>query len=161
MGDAWKELSAEAGERLAALERWLGGARSQGARSALFRGPPGAGRRAAALLGRLAGRDLHEVGLSKIVSKYIGETEKNLDTVFDGAERAGAVLLFDEADALFGRRSEVKDAHDRFANIEADFLLRRLASHRGLVILVADDCQDIDEAFLCRLDVVIDFPPPG
>lgn len=172
---AWDELvvSADVREQLVALEHWLSRSSKppldwdteperQGGRSALFRGPPGAGKRvSAAMLGKLTAREVYAADLARVVSKYIGETEKNLDAVFDAAERAGAILLFDEADALFGRRSEVKDAHDRFANTAADVLLERLESHGGLAVLMSDSRRDIDEAFLRRLDVVIDFPPPA
>lgn len=126
----------------------------------LFAGGPGSGKSTAAraIAGALQ-RDLFQVDLSAVVSKYIGETEKNLDQVFAAAEAAGAVLYFDEADALFGKRSEVKDSHDRYANLDAAYLLQRLEAHSGLVILTANHKQAIDPAFLRRLRFVIDFPP--
>jgi len=105
-------------------------------------------------------RDLYRVDLNKIVSKYIGETEKNLNRLFDAAESAGAVLFFDEAEALFGKRSEVKDAHDRYANLEINYLLQRLESFNGLVILAANNEEDTPEKFRRRVRFVIDFPTP-
>jgi SpoVK/Ycf46/Vps4 family AAA+-type ATPase len=95
------------------------------------------------------------------VSKYIGETEKNLRRVFDAAEHSGAVLVIDEADALFGRRSEVKDSHDRYANIEVSYLLQRMESYRGLAVLTTNLQSNIDDAFVRRLGFVVTFPFPG
>jgi SpoVK/Ycf46/Vps4 family AAA+-type ATPase len=95
-----------------------------------------------------------------VVSKYIGESEKNLDTVFTDAERAGAVLCFDEADALFGKRSEIKDAHDRYANIEVAFLLQRMEAFSGLAILTTNFRQNLDPAFVRRLRFIVDFRRP-
>jgi SpoVK/Ycf46/Vps4 family AAA+-type ATPase len=94
------------------------------------------------------------------VSKYIGETEKNLRAIFEGAEQSGAILLFDEADALFGKRSEVSDSHDRYANIEVAYLLQRMEAYPGAVILATNFKRNIDDAFIRRLDFVIDFPFP-
>jgi SpoVK/Ycf46/Vps4 family AAA+-type ATPase len=105
--------------------------------------------------------DLFRVDLSQVVSKYIGETEKNLRRVFDAAECGGAILLFDEADALFGKRSEVKDSHDRYANIEVGYLLQRMEAYRGLAILTTNLKGALDEAFLRRLAFVVEFPFPG
>ncbi len=128
---------------------------------ALFAGPPGAGKTPAAQgLARELGRDLLRIDLGRIVSKYIGETEKNLDRLFADAEAAGAVLILDEADALFGKRTEVRDDHDRYANIEVDYLLQKLEAYRGLAILTTNSRQNIDEAFLRRLRTIIEFPPP-
>jgi SpoVK/Ycf46/Vps4 family AAA+-type ATPase len=104
--------------------------------------------------------DLYRVDLSQVVSKYIGETEKNLRRIFDAAEGGGAVLLFDEADALFGKRSEVKDSHDRYANIEVSYLLQRMETYRGLAILTTNMKDAIDSAFLRRLRFVVQFPFP-
>jgi SpoVK/Ycf46/Vps4 family AAA+-type ATPase len=103
-------------------------------------------------------RDLYRVDLSKIVSKYIGETEKNLNRLFNAAESAGAILFFDEAEALFGKRSEVKDAHDRYANLEISYLLQRLESFNGLAILATNHEEDTPEKFLRRIRFVVDFP---
>jgi SpoVK/Ycf46/Vps4 family AAA+-type ATPase len=106
------------------------------------------------------GTQAYVVDLSRVVSKYIGETEKALDAVFTDAERSGAVLLFDEADALFGRRSEIKDAHDRYANIEVAYLLQRMETFAGLAILTTNLRRNLDEAFLRRLRFVVEFPKP-
>jgi SpoVK/Ycf46/Vps4 family AAA+-type ATPase len=104
--------------------------------------------------------DLYRIDLSAVVSKYIGETEKNLRRVFDAAEAGGAVLLFDEADALFGKRTEVKDSHDRYANIEVSYLLQRMESYRGLAILTTNLKESVDPAFMRRLRFVVTFPFP-
>jgi SpoVK/Ycf46/Vps4 family AAA+-type ATPase len=104
--------------------------------------------------------DLYRIDLSAVVSKYIGETEKNLRRVFDAAEDGGAILFFDEADALFGKRSEVKDSHDRYANIEINYLLQRMESYRGLAILATNMKAALDSAFLRRIRFVINFPFP-
>ena len=106
------------------------------------------------------GLDLYRIDLSQVVSKYIGETEKNLRRVFDAAEDGGAILLFDEADALFGKRSEVKDSHDRYANIEVSYLLQRMEAYRGLAILTTNLKAALDPAFLRRLRFVVHFPFP-
>src|SRR4051812_26867054 len=105
--------------------------------------------------------DLYRIDLSAVVSKYIGETEKNLRRVFDAAEGGGAILLFDEADALFGRRSEVKDAHDRYANIEVSYLLQRMEEYHGLAILTTNMKDALDPAFLRRIRFIVHFPFPG
>jgi ATPases of the AAA+ class len=105
-------------------------------------------------------RDLYRVDLNKLVSKYIGETEKNLNRLFDAAESAGAILFFDEAEALFGKRGEVKDSHDRYANLEISYLLQRLESFDGLVILGTNNEEDTPEKFRRRIRFVMDFPPP-
>jgi SpoVK/Ycf46/Vps4 family AAA+-type ATPase len=106
------------------------------------------------------GLDLYVVQLSSITDKYVGETEKNLERVFTEADRTDAVLLFDEADAVFGKRSEVKDSHDRYANMESSYLLQRLESFDGIALLTTNLRANIDEAFTRRLDLVIDFPFP-
>lgn len=130
--------------------------------SALFAGESGTGKTTAAhAIASELGADLYVIDLAKIVSKYIGETEKNLHTAFTEAERAGAVLLFDEAEALFGRRSLVKDAHDRYANIEVAYLLQRIELFDGLAILTTNHPKNIDQAFGRRLRFTIDFPFPG
>jgi SpoVK/Ycf46/Vps4 family AAA+-type ATPase len=104
--------------------------------------------------------DLYRIDLSSVVSKYIGETEKNLRRLFDAAEEGGAILLFDEADALFGKRSEVKDSHDRYANIEVSYLLQRMECYRGLAILTTNFKSALDAAFLRRIRFVVQFPFP-
>jgi AAA+ superfamily predicted ATPase len=129
---------------------------------AMFTGTTGTGKTMAAeLLAREQGVDLYKVDLSSVVSKYVGETEKNLATVFSEAEDANAIIFFDEADALFGKRGEVKDARDRWANIEINYLLQRVEEYAGVVILASNLRQNIDEAFMRRIHVVVDFPFPG
>jgi hypothetical protein len=129
--------------------------------SALFAGPSGTGKTMAAeVLAHDLQLDLYRIDLSQVVSKYIGETEKNLRRVFDAAEEGGAVLLFDEAEALFGKRSEVKDSHDRYANIEVSYLLQRMESYRGLAILTTNMKSALDPAFLRRIRFVVQFPFP-
>jgi len=129
--------------------------------SALFAGPSGTGKTLAAeVLAGVLRLDLYRIDLATVVSKYIGETEKNLRRIFDAAEEGGAILLFDEADALFGQRSEVKDSHDRYANIEVSYLLQRMESYRGLAILTSNLKDSMDQAFLRRLRFIVQFPFP-
>ena len=129
--------------------------------AALFVGPSGTGKTLAAeILSAALGLDLYRIDLSQVVSKYIGETEKNLARIFAAAEDGGAILLFDEADALFGKRSEVKDSHDRYANVEVSYLLQRMESYRGLAILTTNQKSALDQAFLRRLRYVVTFPFP-
>jgi len=127
----------------------------------LFHGPPGTGKSlSAALLGKYAGREVYRIDLSLVVSKYIGETEKNLSRVFDRAQRRDWILFFDEAEALFGKRSETRDAHDRYANQEIAFLLQRVETFDGIAILATNLRANIDEAFARRFELVVYFPPP-
>jgi len=129
--------------------------------TALFSGPSGTGKTLAAeILAHELRLDLYRIDLSQVVSKYIGETEKNLRAIFDAAESSGAILLFDEADALFGKRSEVKDSHDRYANIEVSYLLQRMEAYRGLAILTTNMRHALDQAFLRRIRFIISFPFP-
>ncbi|MER5811188.1 ATP-binding protein [Streptomyces sp. NPDC002033] len=129
--------------------------------TALFAGPSGTGKTLAAeVVAKELGLDLVVVDLSQVVSKYIGETEKNLARIFEAAEDSAAVLLFDEADALFGKRTEVRDSHDRYANLEVGYLLQRMESFRGLAVLTTNDKGALDQAFLRRLRVVVTFPYP-
>ncbi|NWF69243.1 MAG: ATP-binding protein [Chloroflexi bacterium] len=129
--------------------------------SALFAGESGTGKTMAAeVIAQHLGLVLYKIDLSAVVSKYIGETEKNLSVIFEEAQAANAILFFDEADALFGKRSEVKDARDRYANIETAYLLQRIEDYDGIAILATNLRQNMDEAFTRRLDVVIDFPFP-
>lgn len=129
--------------------------------AALFAGESGTGKtHAAEAIANAAGLDLYRIDLASVVSKYIGETEKNLSRLFEAAETSGAILLFDEADALFGRRSEVRDSHDRFANIEIAYLLQRIETYRGLVILTTNMKSALDRAFLRRIRYVVQFPYP-
>lgn len=128
----------------------------------LFHGPPGTGKTlTATLLGKKTGRDVYRIDLSQTVSKYIGETEKNLARIFDRAENRDWILFFDEADALFGNRTATKDAHDRYANQQVSYLLQRIEDHNGLVILASNLKNNIDSAFLRRLQTLIHFPMPG
>ena len=135
-------------------------AASQGV-SALFSGPPGTGKTLAAqIIANQLGIDLYRIDLSTVVSKYIGETEKNLERIFSEASESNAILFFDEADAIFGKRSEVKDAHDRFANIEVGYLLQRMETYNGVAILATNLRANLDEAFTRRLQFIINFPFP-
>ncbi|MCF6338514.1 MAG: ATP-binding protein [Gammaproteobacteria bacterium] len=130
--------------------------------NALFAGESGTGKTMAAeVIANALELDLYRIDLSSVVSKYIGETEKNLRKLFDAAEDSGAILFFDEADALFGKRSEVKDSHDRYANIEINYLLQRMESYRGLAILASNMKSSLDKAFVRRLRFIVDFPFPG
>jgi hypothetical protein len=130
--------------------------------TALFAGVSGTGKTLAAeVIANELELDLYRIDLAGVVSKYIGETERNLRRVFDAAEEGGVLLLFDEADALFGKRSEVKDSHDRYANIEVNYLLARMEDYRGIAILATNQRHALDEAFLRRLRFVIPFPFPG
>jgi len=130
--------------------------------NALFAGESGTGKTMAAeVIANALELDLYRIDLSSVVSKYIGETEKNLRKLFDTAEDSGAILFFDEADALFGKRSEVKDSHDRYANIEINYLLQRMESYRGLAILATNTKGSLDKAFMRRLRFIVDFPFPG
>ena len=128
----------------------------------LFAGPPGTGKTMAAeVVARELDLDLYQIDLSQVVSKFIGETEKNLDRIFTAATHANAVLLFDEADALFGKRTEVKDAHDRYANIETSYLLQKMEEYAGLAILTTNARDRLDDAFTRRLRFVLEFALPG
>ena len=128
---------------------------------ALFYGPPGTGKTLTAmLLGKHTGKDVFRVDLSRVVSKYIGETEKNLSRLFDKAENKNWILFFDEADALFSKRTDVRDAHDKYANQEVAYLLQRIEGYNGLVILASNQRANIDDAFVRRLQAIIPFPMP-
>jgi SpoVK/Ycf46/Vps4 family AAA+-type ATPase len=128
----------------------------------LFAGPPGTGKTMAAeVLATALGLDLYKIDLSSVVSKYIGETEKNLARIFDEARTSNAILFFDEADALFGKRTQVRDAHDRYANVEVSYLLQKMEEYEGVVVLATNLRKNMDEAFVRRLHVTIDFPMPG
>ncbi|OLE21101.1 MAG: hypothetical protein AUG44_28695 [Actinobacteria bacterium 13_1_20CM_3_71_11] len=158
-----RELVTQARRRGVVLDEWgmrQGGGRGEGI-AALFAGPSGTGKTMAAeVIAFELGFDLYTVDLATIVDKYIGETEKNLERIFAEAERVNGVLFFDEADALFGKRSDVKDAHDRYANVETAFLLQRMETFDGVAILATNLRANLDEAFTRRLDAIIDFPPP-
>ena len=127
----------------------------------LFAGPPGTGKTMAAeVIAKELGLDLYKIDLSQVVSKYIGETEKNLDRIFAAAVASNAILFFDEADALFGKRSEVKDSHDRYANIEIGYLLQKMEEHEGIAVLATNLRQNLDEAFVRRIQHIVEFPFP-
>ena len=158
-----KQLAAQSRHRLTVHEDW--GFAAKGRRglglSALFSGPSGTGKTLAAeVLAADLGLDLYRVDLSAIVSKYIGETEKNLSRLFDAAEGGGVMLLFDEADALFGKRTEVKDSHDRYANIETGYLLQRMERFQSIAILTTNLKTSIDTSFQRRFRFMLDFPFP-
>ena len=158
-----RELTARARHRDKVIGEWgMGGGNSRRLGiTALFAGDSGTGKTMSAevLAGDL-GFDLYVIDLSTVVDKYIGETEKNLDRIFTEADRVNGVLLFDEADALFGKRSEVKDARDRYANVEVAYLLQRMESFAGLAILTTNLRANVDEAFIRRLDAIVDFALP-
>jgi hypothetical protein len=158
-----REIVATVRERPLVLEVWGLGKKlvSSAGIPILFSGPPGTGKTMAAeVIARELGLDLYKIDLSGVVSKYIGETEKNLERIFNEAENSNAILFFDEADAVFGKRSEVKDAHDRYANIEISYLLQRMEAYGGITILATNLRANLDEAFTRRLQFVIDFPFP-
>jgi len=158
-----KEMVSMVQSRPMVLETWgLGAKLTAGAGvSALFSGPPGTGKTLAAqIMAHQLGIDLYRIDLSSVVSKYVGETEKNLERIFSEASESNAILFFDEADSIFGKRSEVKDAHDRYANIEVGYLLQRMENYNGVAILATNLRANLDEAFTRRLQFIINFPFP-
>jgi len=158
-----RQIAIHVRHRATVYDEWGFGARSSRGLgiSTLFAGVSGTGKTMAAeVLAAELRLDLYRIDLASMVSKYIGETEKNLRKVFDAAEESGAILLFDEADALFGKRSEVKDSHDRYANIEVSYLLQRVEAYRGLAILTTNLKSSLDAAFLRRLRFIVQFPFP-
>jgi ATPase family associated with various cellular activities (AAA) len=158
-----RQISAHARQTFVVLRDWGFAARyARGlGLSVLFAGASGTGKTmAAGVLARELNRDLYQIDLATVVSKYIGETEKHLRRIFDAAERSGAILLFDEADALFGKRSQVKDSHDRYANLEISYLLQRMEAYRGIAILTTNMQNSLDPAFQRRLRFVVQFPFP-
>ncbi|MEM8488754.1 MAG: ATP-binding protein [Bacteroidota bacterium] len=171
---AWEDLVLPAStlQEIEELQSWLQhgatlmedeafGRRLKPGYRALFWGPPGTGKTfTAGLLGKHAGRDVYKIDLSMVVSKYIGETEKNLSRLFDKAENKDWILFFDEADALFGKRTNVRDAHDKHANQEVSYLLQRVENYNGLVILASNYKSNIDDAFMRRFQSIIHFPMP-
>jgi hypothetical protein len=161
--DVLQEICAQVRHRHTVHERWGFGRRLAHGTGlcVLFSGPSGTGKTlAASVLARDVGLDLYRVDLAQVVSKYIGETEKNLAAVFDEARTGNAILFFDEADALFGKRSAVTDAHDRYANIEISYLLQRMDDHDGVVVLATNLRQNLDDAFTRRIRFLVDFPFP-
>jgi len=127
----------------------------------LFAGPSGTGKTlAASVLAKKLGKDLYRVDLARVVSKYIGETEKNLSALFDSSRALDAVLLFDEADALFGKRGKVTDSHDRYANLDSHYLLQNMEDYGDLIILTCNSKNNLDDAFLRRMHTVVNFARP-
>jgi hypothetical protein len=161
--DILHEIVSMVRERTLVLEDWGLGSKlvsSKGIAS-LFAGEPGTGKTLAAqVIAKELGMDLYKIDLSTVVSKYIGETEKNLEMIFTQARNSNAILFFDEADSIFGKRSEVKDAHDRYANIEVGYLLQRMETYDGIVILATNLHANMDDAFTRRLQFIVDFPFP-
>jgi len=158
-----REICAQVRHRYQVFGNWGFGARlSRGTGlSVLFSGPPGTGKTLAAeVVAREVDLDLYAVDLSGVVSKYIGETEKNLSQIFAEARTSNAILFFDEADALFGKRTEVSDAHDRYANIETGYLLQKMDEYDGVVILATNLRQNLDDAFTRRIRFAVEFPFP-
>jgi AAA+ superfamily predicted ATPase len=158
-----REIAAQVELRPLVYGRWGFGERLSRGRgiTALFAGPSGTGKTMAAeVLANALRLDLYRVDLASVVSKYIGETEKNLRRIFDAAEDGGVILFFDEADALFGKRSDVKDSHDRYANIEISYLLQRMEAYQGLAVLATNMKAILDQAFFRRIRFVVNFPFP-
>src|SRR5688572_7953602 len=156
----WEQLSASRGT-VAELKKLTSDVSPGTNTVMLFAGASGTGKTLAAeVIAKELNLDLMRVDLSAVVSKYIGETEKNLASVFAAAEQANAVLLFDEADALFGKRTDIKDSHDRYANQEVGFLLQRMETYSGIAILATNLKENIDAPFLRRFRHIIDFPAP-
>jgi SpoVK/Ycf46/Vps4 family AAA+-type ATPase len=158
-----REMVATVCGRPQVLDAWGVGTKLVSSRgvTALFSGPPGTGKTMAAeIIAAELGLDLYKIDLSTVVSKYIGETEKNLERIFTEAERSNAILFFDEADSLFGKRSEVRDSHDRYANIEISYLLQRMEAYDGVTVLATNLRANLDEAFTRRLQFSIEFPFP-
>ncbi|MEQ9623855.1 ATP-binding protein [Coleofasciculus chthonoplastes] len=158
-----QEIAAHVRQRAKVYQEW--GFAGKGGRglgvSALFSGPSGTGKTMAAeVLAKELRLDVYRIDLSAVVSKYIGETEKNLRRIFDAAETGGVILLFDEADALFGKRTQVKDSHDRHANVEVSYLLQRMEAYQGLAILTTNLLESLDQAFLRRINFSVKFPFP-
>src|SRR5205085_6890706 len=159
-----RQIAGQVGHRHTVYEEWgFAAKRTRGLSiNALFAGESGTGKTMAAeVIANDLRLNLYRIDLSAVVSKYIGETEKNLRRLFDAAEDGGAILFFDEADALFGKRSEVKDSHDRYANIEINYLLQRIESYRGLAILATNMKSALDQAFMRRIRFIVEFAPHG
>ncbi|MCU0346092.1 MAG: ATP-binding protein [Saprospiraceae bacterium] len=156
-----REIEAWVRHQATFFEAWGMGKKVKPGYRVLFHGPPGTGKTlTATLLGKSTGKDVYKIDLSMVVSKYIGETEKNLARLFDKAQNKDWILFFDEADALFGKRTNVRDAHDKYANQEVSYLLQRIESYPGLVILASNFKSNIDDAFLRRFQAMVFFPIP-
>ena len=165
-------LPEESGQKLGWIANWLAqppfifrdwglSRHVDGGLRAMFRGPNGTGKTMAAVaLAKSTGRSLFSIDLGAVEPKHVAETEKRLRQLFEAASEANAILLFDEADALFGKRGEVKDSHDRYANIEIGYLLRRIEPYEGLAIVTSNSADGIDEDVLGRIDVLVEFPRP-
>ena len=159
MGKVKKTPRGQMAKQVKEITRHVKSAKSKSGTMALFAGPSGTGKTMTAeVLAAETGRDMYRIDLASVVSKYIGETEKNLDQVLETAAARDAVLLIDEADALFGQRTEVRDAHDRYANTETNYLLQRIEQYPGLVILTSNRKSNLDEALLRKVRFTIDFP---
>ena len=157
-----KPIRGKMTKRVAEITRYLKSSKPKSGTMALFAGPSGTGKTMSAeVLAAETGRDLYRIDLAGVVSKYIGETEKNLDRVFEKAAANDAILFFDEADALFGQRTDVRDAPDRYANADTNYLLQRIEQYPGLVILISSHKSDLDEALLRRARFVVDFSEKG
>ncbi len=155
------ELETWVRHNAAMLRDWQMAKRIKPGYRVLFHGPPGTGKTlTASLLGKYTDKDVYRIDLSTVVSKYIGETEKNLSNLFDRAEDKNWILFFDEADSLFGKRTNVRDAHDKYANQEVSYLLQRVEEFNGLVILASNMKSNIDDAFMRRFNAIIKFPLP-
>jgi SpoVK/Ycf46/Vps4 family AAA+-type ATPase len=158
-----REICSQARYRHRVFGEWEFGRKLSGGKGliALFSGPPGTGKTMAAeVIASELRLELYKIDLSQVVSKYIGETEKNLDRIFAEARTSNAILFFDEADALFGKRSEVKDAHDRYANIEIGYLLQKMEEYEGIAILATNLRGNLDEAFVRRMQFIVELPLP-
>lgn len=158
-----EEIAASIAQRESVFRRWRMAERTGRGNGlmVMFAGASGTGKTmTAAVIANHLGLDLYSIDLASVVSKYIGETEKNLDRIFQAARRSNAMLFFDEADALLGKRSEVKDAHDRYANIEVAYLLQKMEEHDGVVILASNMAKNLDQAFARRMHYVVEFPRP-
>ena len=159
MGKVKRPIKGEMTKPVAEIAGHLKSSEPKSGTMALFAGPSGTGKTMAAeILAAETGRDIYRVDMAGVVSKYIGETEKNLDRVLETAAARDAVLLFGEADALFGKRTEIKDAHDRHTNIDTNYLLQRIENYSGLAILTTNNKKQLDPALLRRVRFVIEFP---
>jgi SpoVK/Ycf46/Vps4 family AAA+-type ATPase len=157
------EICEQARHRLKVYGEWGFGRKLSRGRglNALFSGPPGTGKTMAAeVIAKALQLDIYQIDLSQVVSKYIGETEKNLHRIFAEARSSNVILFFDEADALFGKRSEVRDAHDRYANIEVGYLLQKMEEYEGVAILATNLRDHLDAAFVRRMQFIVEFPFP-